>query len=508
MTEPRRPPALRVAVIATLLIAGTLAVGVTLVSSGGDDDALDLEDLPESPVASWRGQNRPPADCPKFMAQGPELFDMRKLRDQSTLQMEVYDRRVVQVGTKRVALRSISYVSYEMDGCDLRPIRVQAQVALPVVAEGTRGGRLPGIVRAHGLLPHQERQDAASLSAAAEMAVVAFTGPGLLDSEGWDSRPDHMFDTTQDPRRSWLWAHAVAVIRGLTFLEARTEVDPARLGVLGASAGGMAALIAAGTDDRVKAAVIWSAAGFLDQAARATPVPGWEAALLGQMQPPRTVDSPEWASFEATLDPRHFLATIRAPTMLVSGAQDQYFPIDTVTRTYDALNANPGADDRLYMIAGFDHGPIADKVMDKIRPRVLADTVFWFQHHFDTEFEYQEGLPVPEVERVDGVECCPGGRCQLCTRVDVALTRGTQYELDAATLHVSTDRARSFVGHEMKMLARSFEVVLPVSPDEFDAAVSFAEVAYRPLGKVRRIRVTSRPHLPKGFVPRIWPDAR
>ena len=47
-----------------------------------------------------------------------------------------------------------------------------------------------------------------------------------------------------------------------------------------------------------------------------------------------------------------------------------------------------------------------------------------------------------------------------------------------------------------------------LTPEELERATYFAEVVYRPLGKVRRIRMSSRPHLPDGFVPRIWPDAR
>lgn len=508
MSPPPRPSGLKVALVAVVLIGATVGGGLFLLSTDTELEPIPVEDLPPTPVASWRGPSRPAADCPKFMAKGPELFDMRRLGDPSTLQMEVYDRRVVQVGTKRIALRSVSFMSYEMDGCELRPIRIQAQVALPVVSEGSRGGRLPGIVRAHGLLPHQEQEDAARLSAAADVAVVAYTGPGLLDSEGWDSRPDHMFDAVQDPRRSWLWSQAATLIRGLTFLEARSEVDPERLGVLGASAGGLAALIAAGTDPRVRAAVIWSASGYLDLAARATPVPGWEAALLQQMEPSRTPDSPQWQAFEATLDPRHFLPSLRAPTMLIAGAQDQYFPIHAVRKTFDTMMLNKGADHRLYIIAGFDHGPIADKVMTQIRPRVMSDTVYWFKHHFGTADQFKEEVPVPKVEQVRGVECCPRGRCQMCTHVEVALPRGTQYELDGATLQLSTDRARSFVGHEMTLVGRRFEAELPMAPEVFARAASFAEITYRPLGKVRRIRVTSRPSLPEGFVPRIWPDAR
>ena len=136
MTSGTRPPPLRVAAIAVVVVSAVVLGGLALVSTGSERDAIPLADLPPTPVASWRGPSRPPADCPKFMAKGPDLFDMRRIGDPSTLDMEVYDRTVVQVGTERIALRSISYISYEMDGCELRPIELLYTVELK------RGGHL------------------------------------------------------------------------------------------------------------------------------------------------------------------------------------------------------------------------------------------------------------------------------------------------------------------------------------------------------------------------------
>lgn len=60
-------------------------------------------------------------------------------------------------------------------------------------------------------------------------------------------------DAVPSPRNSGWFPCTMAARRALTFLELRPEVDPDRLGVYGHSMGGKLAVLAAGTDKRVKA---------------------------------------------------------------------------------------------------------------------------------------------------------------------------------------------------------------------------------------------------------------
>lgn len=489
-----------------LLLIGVIA-WVSLVDPTAGTPLTEPGDA--LPTARWLGPTRAPAQCPEFYGRGPELFDLPTVIDGTSLDAKELGREVVQLGRQRIAVRKISFVSYEMDECRPKKVRLQGILAMPVTAEKSRSNRLVGVVRAHGLLPHEDQRDAVELAAGLKSAVFAVIGPGFKPSGGWDSRPDHFFDTATDPRRSWLWAQSMAVMRGLTYLEGRPEIDPERLGVVGYSSGAMAALIVAGTDPRVKATVAWSGTGFLDLSVQATPVPGWHVALLQDMNPPRTTDSKEWKAMLQTLDPSNFLASVKAPVMLMNGTQDQYFPINATAKTYETLNAHSEGH-RLYLIAGYDHGPIADRVIDGLRPSIVSNIVYWFAHNLRSQEAYRGEAPEPEVVSITPVECCPPAGCTVCSQVEIDLPRSTNYRVVEIELEWSTDAARSFIGHSAKPAGGlSYVVTVPgLSPDELKKTVYFPEAVYRPAGQVRRIRVSGVPHLPKGFVPRIWPDAR
>ncbi len=489
-----------------LILIGII-VWVSVFDPRFDDQPTEHGDA--TPTARWLGPTRPPAQCPEFYGRGPELFDLPMIMDPSTLEAWEMGREVVQLGRQRIVVRKVSFNSYEMDECRPKIVRLHGIFAIPVTAERSRSKRLAGVVRAHGLLPFEDQRDAVELAAGLKSAVFAVIGPGFQPSAGWDSRPDHFFDTATDPRRSWLWAQAVGVMRGLTYLQGRPEIDGEKLGVVGYSSGAMAALMAAGTDPRVQATVAWSGTGFLDLSARATPVPGWHVALLQDMNPPRTVESKEWQSMLRTLDPSNFLSSVTTPVLLLNGTQDQYFPIHATAKTYETLNAHSKGH-RLHLIAGYDHGPIADRVIDKLRPSIISNIVYWFSHKLRIDDDFRGEAPEPEVVGVTPIECCPPGGCVVCSRVEIQLSTATSYRVMKVQLQWSTDSARSFMGRPAESSGGlSYALTVPgLSPDALKKAVYFPQVVYRPPGHVRRIRVSGLPHFPPGFVPRIWPDAR
>jgi len=76
---------------------------------------------------------------------------------------------------------------------------------------------------------------------------------------------EHTLDSVESIRNSGWFLNTVGSRRALTFLERQAEVDGNRLGVYGHSMGGNLTLYTAGTDQRVKAAVITSAGGISDQ---------------------------------------------------------------------------------------------------------------------------------------------------------------------------------------------------------------------------------------------------
>lgn len=121
---------------------------------------------------------------------------------------------------------------------------VVATLMLPDAASAER--RVPGIVQGPGWLGlrdaklYQPYHDALL---AAGIAVLVFDYRGFGDSDGDATYLDPM-DQVED------WRSAV------TYLTARPEVDPARIGAFGSGGtGGGNAVMAAGLDDRIKATV-------------------------------------------------------------------------------------------------------------------------------------------------------------------------------------------------------------------------------------------------------------
>lgn len=87
-------------------------------------------------------------------------------------------------------------------------------------------------------------------------ALDAYHSPCRYPENNFVLNPpsDHSIDPVASPRNSGWFPCAMAARRALTFLEQQAEVDPDKLGVYGHSMGGKLAVMAAGSDQRVKAA--------------------------------------------------------------------------------------------------------------------------------------------------------------------------------------------------------------------------------------------------------------
>jgi hypothetical protein len=151
-----------------------------------------------------------------------DLWDLSLLRDPSTLNVRVLSTEVVLEDLVPVRVQEVRYTSYESEGCELRPIELEAYVAIPSSLVG--GRRIPGLAVAHGLGAYAEPGSATNPAAQLGAAVIAWSGPGQGLSQGTGSTPDHLFDVMRSPTDSWFWEHAAAAIRGLTLLEVMVAV--------------------------------------------------------------------------------------------------------------------------------------------------------------------------------------------------------------------------------------------------------------------------------------------
>jgi pimeloyl-ACP methyl ester carboxylesterase len=185
------------------------------------------------------------------------------------------------------------------------------------------------------------------IKATHQLAIITVSGPGEEGSNGpdWSTARARLFP---DIRQSWDYLFAYIAMRTVTY--AKEELAPNRIGMFGASAGGLATLLANGVDDRLDMAMPLSATGYLLESARQTN--SW-LGELAEAPPAFTMAT------ERFLDPRSYLATQHAPVKLINGAQDEYYPFTSTKLTYDHIKN--GLDKNLFVVPNFDHGPLVDQ---------------------------------------------------------------------------------------------------------------------------------------------------
>lgn len=404
------------------------------------------------------------------------LYDLAVIRNRKTLGFRVLSTdRVQYENGERVLLRRVAFDSFEWKNCRLEPYRIEAYLGTPASTEGTRSGRLGGVVRAHGLEPMAERESAIALAAEGQLAVLSFFNAG--------ADPDFVFDTVPSPRRSFFFRHTVAMMRGLTVLETLPEVDASKLAVTGISGGGITSFVVGAVDDRVKVVSPWFASGFADVAIRSTPVPSWHDDLLGMMSPPRNASSPEWLAHLAWFDAKNAIRTGFPDSLYINGSRDQFFPIHTTTRTFGALEAS-GGQHRLWVVANFDHSERGFAMIEEVRRHLYATTAWWIRRR----------LFLPDRPALDG----PRVASATVTKDRVAVTASAPTAV-RVQLHVSADRAKTFRSVPLVAKDEVWSGEIAVSGE----ALYFVEATYV-VGK-REIRLTSVPVLPAGFVPAIDP---
>jgi predicted esterase len=162
-------------------------------------------------------------------------------------------------------------------------------------------------------------------TALAGRGVVSVLVQGTLP---WSQRPTSVAANTQAVE-----AEVVMVHRALDLLRGRSDVDPARIAVVGHDFGGMYSALAAGSDQAIAAlAMLAPTARWAD----------WFAAYW-QLEEPRE----EYASAMASLDPVIWLPELAGrPVLLQVGSDDGYVPSAVVADLAAAIG--PDADVREY----------------------------------------------------------------------------------------------------------------------------------------------------------------
>lgn len=137
---------------------------------------------------------------------------------------------------------------------------VTAHVYVP---DGIRKGKLPAVMNVNGHWEHKKDEDRIQLRCAFQ-ALQGYIAMAI-DSPGWSFEGDRLIERRPEGDHNdfklveggtnttgyYLWD----AIRAMDYLETRGDVDMSRVGITGASGGGLATLYAFAADPRYKAAV-------------------------------------------------------------------------------------------------------------------------------------------------------------------------------------------------------------------------------------------------------------
>src|SRR5437773_1179084 len=149
-----------------------------------------------------------------------------------------------------ITIQDLTFFSERWNGVD---ITIAAALARP----RTVVGRIPALVVVHGYGgTHESMMGVARELAASGRVAIAIDAPDSGGSTPYPRRtPEDLVNVTTDPRGGFLYHVAYAASRALSVAESLAFVDPARLGALGASQGGLTSLYLAAKDPRVSAAL-------------------------------------------------------------------------------------------------------------------------------------------------------------------------------------------------------------------------------------------------------------
>ncbi len=217
-------------------------------------------------------------------------------------------------------LRMVHYRAEPYRG---KPTRVFAYYGCPKGATG----RVPAMVLVHGgggkAFPQWAKLWVQRGYAALAMDLAGHGADGKRLPDGGPEQKDvtKFRQMHLGLREQWTYHAVAAVIRGVSLLTSRPEVDPGRIGVTGISWGGYLTCIVAGLDDRLKVAVPVYGCGFLDHNS------AW-VGILGKLS------AEQRRAWLDNFDPSRYLPQARMPMLFVNGTNDFAYPLDSYQKSY------------------------------------------------------------------------------------------------------------------------------------------------------------------------------
>ncbi|MFP4026498.1 MAG: alpha/beta hydrolase family protein [Candidatus Brocadiia bacterium] len=264
-------------------------------------------------------------------------------------------------------IKSLYYANEPYHG---EETRIYAMYSYPLDVEEP----VPGVVLVHGgggrVFPEwvemwEERGYAAL---AMDLSGSGADGERLDRGAGPDQGHQQKFEDIRDGiENTWPYHAVAAVVRATTVLSLQPEVDSERIGMTGISWGGYLTCIAAGLDERVRAAVPVYGCGFLHESSCWVPI-------LDEL--PQS----ERETWIEKFDPSHYIRRAKPPMLWVTHPTDDAYKLDSHRKSYEA---QPGPK-ALSVQPGLGHSHEAGWSPDEIE--------LFFNSHFGSE------EPLPRIE--------------------------------------------------------------------------------------------------------------
>jgi dipeptidyl aminopeptidase/acylaminoacyl peptidase len=219
-----------------------------------------------------------------------------------------------------------------------------------------RGWFGPGRRRAAVILVHGLSGNRASLEP--EAAVMARNGYGVLL---FDSRAEG--DSDGDTA-TWGDRERRDVAAALDFVSSRSEIDPARIALLGFSVGGSTVVMSAARDLRVHAVILYAVWPSLDEEIRTND------GHYGRLSWGPTVTTMNWAGVDfGNVKPIDHIAEIAPrPLLMIAGGHDEDTPLRAMLRVF----ARAQSPKQLWVVPEAHHGGVYQARPGEYESRVVS----------------------------------------------------------------------------------------------------------------------------------------
>lgn len=361
-------------------------------------------------------------------------------------------------------------------------IRIHAYLAVP-----GSGGPYPALVIGHG---HGGQADPFLAFEVASLGYVALyiDGPQAGQSTGGPHDDNQAWISVDSgPQYGYLFHYAYAGMRALTALEelaARPgnpyRIDAQKLGVMGASMGGIFTTHINGVDSRVKAAIIMASAGNWQHtlrypnswlyhgiytATRDLPYNGSDP--LNSIEDIDT--DPTAITFMNYFDPIRYAPRQYAPALTVIGTDDEYFPMPNANLMLQAITSagvQPNFEKRLWLLPNAPHQ--FDKTISLVD--IAASLKQWLEYCFGKR---EKPLATPQVALSRG---SGGLRFEITFAETQARLAGAQVALYAATRVDSTaTQIKDFKAYDAAFQGDRFVAQIPDGEKTFSGDVITAD---------------------------------